>query len=198
MDMRTVVPAGRRAYRSVLVGVVAVVAVAAPGCGSDGEPETSSYRVPAEAMRPTLAVGDRVEVERGGYEDRTPRIGDVAVFRPPAGARDTACGNPPREGAMCARPTRGVLDQERIARIVAGPGARIAMRAGRIVRNGTPERARYAQPCEPGADCEFPVEITVPEGHWYLLGDDRGRSDDSRFYGAVPGDLLVGPADVAP
>ena len=54
-----------------------------------------------------------------------------------------------------------------------------------MVRNGRPVSEPYARSCTE-AICEMPEAITVPEGAWFLAGDFRGESDDSRFWGAGP------------
>ena len=65
------------------------------------------------------------------------------------------------------------------------------MRGGKLVRNGKPETTSGPRACDDDG-CDFPQEITVPKGHLFLLGDNRGASDDSRFWGPVPEDWVVG------
>ena len=74
---------------------------------------------------------------------------------------------------------------------MARGGDRIALRGGKVIRNGKPETTKGPRACS-DAGCDFPREITVPEGHLFLLGDNRGASDDSRFWGPVPEDSVVG------
>ena len=78
-----------------------------------------------------------------------------------------------------------------INRVVAGPGDRLAMRGGGVVRNGEPADEPYVADCNSEA-CDFPQPVSVPEGHYYLLGDNRGAADDSRFWGAVPLEWIEG------
>jgi signal peptidase I len=42
--------------------------------------------------------------------------------------------------------------------------------------------------------CSFPTPIKVPPGHWFMMGDNRGESDDSRFWGPVPRSWIIGDA----
>jgi len=151
------------------------------------------YRVPGEAMVPTLAVGDRFLAWRAGAE---PAVGDVVVFSPPASA-DTGsseCGARHDDDELCPVPTQPKADVNFVKRIVAGPGDSVALLRGRVIRNGRRQREPYAAACGGGAGCDFPQAVRVPAGHWFMMGDNRGASDDSRYWGPVPGDWIVGRA----
>jgi signal peptidase I len=154
------------------------------------------YRIPSESMVPTLEVGQRVLVNRIGARFGDPNVGDVVVFHPPAGAeRDNTCGGgPPPDGQVCARPTEEKADVNFIKRVVAGPGDRLALRDGQVILNGKRQQERYTRPCTGGEGCSFPREITVPADHYFMMGDNRGASDDSRFWGPVPRDWIIGGA----
>ena len=78
--------------------------------------------------------------------------------------------------------------------MVAGPGDTIAIRNGHVVRNGKLIKEDYIRPCAVGSDCNFPRPITVPKGMWFMMGDNRGASDDSRFWGPVPKKWIIGGA----
>ena len=147
------------------------------------------YKAPSESMAPTIAVGDRFTVLNVG----TPKVGDIVVHYPPAGAElDAMCGAKPRAGEMCARPTTRRADVKFVKRIVAAGGDRISMRGGTLTRNGKPETTKGPQPCSGAGECDFPREITVPEGYFFVLGDNRGSSDDSRFWGPIKEDWVIG------
>jgi signal peptidase I len=81
-----------------------------------------------------------------------------------------------------------------IKRVVAGPGDTLAIRDGRVILNGRPQKEPFIRPCSAGQDCNFPRPIRVPPAHWFMMGDNRGLSDDSRFWGPVPKDWVVGAA----
>lgn len=151
------------------------------------------YRIPSEAMAPTLEPKDRIVVRRGGDAE----VGDIVVVRAPTGATGESagpqCGQPVREDELCAKSTGEQSDVEFVKRVVAEGGDRLALRDGKVIRNGKPVTEPYIRPCAPGGPCDFPKPITVPEGQVYLLGDNRGESDDSRFWGAVPESWVRGP-----
>jgi signal peptidase I len=65
---------------------------------------------------------------------------------------------------------------------------------GKVVLNGKPLNEPYAEPCGGGEGCEFPTEITIPADHYFMMGDNRGSSDDSRFWGPVPEKWIIGEA----
>ena len=149
-----------------------------------------AYRVPSGSMEPTIEVGDRI---LANSHDRSPRVGDVVIAHPPVGAVENRCGAPRRDDskAPCARATAGLSDLVFIKRVVAGPGDTIAFRDGLVVRNGRPISEPYARSCTEDI-CEMPQAITVPKGAWFLAGDFRGESDDSRFWEPVPTKAITG------
>jgi len=148
------------------------------------------YRAPSESMAPTIDVGDRFAVLKVG----SPEVGDVVVHHPPVGAesgREMCGGGTPPAGQMCAKPTAGEAGVTFVKRVVAEGGDKISMRGGKLIRNGKPETTDGPRACD-GEPCDFPKTITVPEGHFFMLGDNRGASDDSRFWGPVPEDWVIG------
>ena len=155
-----------------------------------GHPHFKRYRIPSESMEPTVHQGETVALNG----DEAPRRGDIVIFNPPAAANGEF-------SAMCARPVaaqpcaeagaeRG--SEKFIKRIVAGPGDRLALDDGRVVLNGKPQKEPYVAACGGGEGCDFPRPITVPKGTYFMLGDNRGASDDSRFWGPVPEDWILG------
>lgn len=151
------------------------------------------YRIPSASMLPALAVGERVLVDRIGGRLGAPELGDIVVFNPPEGAEFGRCGVPRPPGAACPAPTPGRAESSYIKRVVAGPGDRVAVRDGRLVRNGRLAPARSPGRCE-GSGCDLPRPVTVPPRHWFVMGDNRDASSDSRFWGPVPQDWMVGEA----
>jgi len=156
------------------------------------------YQIPSESMEPTLDVGQRVLVNRFIYHFHDPHIGDIVVFHPPAGADEsgTECGVQPKKGEPCPEPTAEESSQNFIKRIVAGPGDTLSIKEGHPVVNGVEKKDEpYTNPC--GSDtevCDMPKTITIPPDHYFMMGDNRGASDDSRFWGPVPKEWIIGEA----
>jgi signal peptidase I len=154
------------------------------------------YRIPTPSMVPTLAVGQRILTNR---LINHPSVGDVVVFHPPHGAdlADPVCGNA-NEGAghsqACDLPTAAESNQTFVKRVVGGPGDRIQIVDGHVIRNGVREKDPYIEPCGADSSCNFRTAIVVPPGDYFMMGDNRGESDDSRFWGPVPDKWVIGVA----
>ncbi len=181
---------------SSLVELVVIVAVALGLALGIQAFLVKPYRIPSESMYPTLEINQRVLVNRIGNNFSEPKIGEIMVFHPPQGAVGGAaqCGVQVSESQLCPKPTADKADVNFIKRVVGGPGDRIQVRDGKVIRNGRPTKEPFAQPCQTGASCDFAGEITIPEDHWYMMGDNRGASDDSRFWGPVPREWFIGGA----
>jgi len=131
------------------------------------------FSVSGTSMSPTLDGGERVLVDRLSYRFRDPAFGDVVVT--PA---------PPQSGTSVAL----------IKRVAGLPGELIEFDGCSVRRNGALVPTRG-----PGEVCAGgPVgSVVVPAGHVFLLGDNRDGSTDSRVFGTVRSDRLVGRAVVA-
>jgi signal peptidase I len=156
------------------------------------------YRIPSGSMEPTLAIGQRVLVDRIGNDFFGPSVGDVVVFHPPAGAAQMLCGDTHETpGQACDRPTAKPSSQNYIKRVVAGPGDRIRILDGHVYLNGKRQSEKFASfaGCNNiNPDCNYRVQITVPPGYYFMMGDNRDFSDDSRFWGPVPRSWIIGEA----
>jgi signal peptidase I len=154
------------------------------------------YRIPSGSMEPTLSIGQRVLTNRLVNH---PSLGDIVVFHPPHGAdpAEPVCGDR-NEGAghlqACGVPTATESSQTFIKRVVGIPGDRIQVVAGHVLRNGVREKDGYAASCGSADSCNFPTPVVVPPGDYFMMGDNRGFSDDSRFWGPVPDKWVIGVA----
>jgi signal peptidase I len=147
-------------------------------------------------MEPTLNVGQRVLVNRFLYHFTDPKIGDIVVFHPPAGAdQGGVCGVEHDEQQACPQGTAGKSDENFIKRIVAEPGDTLAVRNGHPVVNGVIDTDEpYIRACGSGGACNLPKPIRIPPDHYFMMGDNRGESQDSRFWGPVSRDWIIGKA----
>jgi signal peptidase I len=147
---------------------------------------------------PTLEIGQRVLVNRVGYRIGDPEIGDIVVFHPPEGAENDSAPCGAKQGPANARPCKVSIDEESdtnfIKRIVAGPGDTLSIEDGHPVVNGVEAEEDFINPCGGGPDCNMPKQVTIPADHYFMMGDNRGRSYDSRFWGSVPRDWIIGQA----
>lgn len=159
------------------------------------------YRVPSGSMLPTLGIDQRILVNR---LDTHPGIGDVVVFHPPHGA-DLGSGQcaEPQQGFTangdalaepCDQPLASESNQTFVKRVVGLPGDVLRIIGGHVIRNGKREPDAYTATCGEAAECTFPGSIRVPAGEYYMMGDNRGDSDDSRFWGPVPQRYIIGEA----
>ena len=156
------------------------------------------YRIPSGSMIPTLAIGQRILVNR---LDTHPGLSDIVVFHPPTGAvtGDGECGSP-SQGAghaqACDKAIPVESNQTFVKRVVGLPGDHLKIVNGYVYRNGVKETGSYIQQCDKviGADCNFPKTIVVPAGEYYMMGDNRGDSLDSRYWGPVPQKWIIGVA----
>jgi signal peptidase I len=176
----------------------------AAGCGkstattvvvNNAQPLGGVYRVPSGSMEPTLNIGSHAIVRP---LTAAPKIGDIILFYPPEGAAQEQCGPTAHTiklgGEACSQPVPERSNVKFIKRVVAGPGDTVAVVEGHVIRNGAREADSYIRQCGGTPECNFPTPITIPSGDWFVLGDNRGESDDSRFWGPVPVEWIIGTA----
>jgi signal peptidase I len=156
------------------------------------------FRIPSKSMEPTLLVGDRILVDRVTPRFRAWKVGDVVVFRPPTGAlqQGSPCGVTPTPGSACPQAVSTRANTYYIKRIVALAGDQISIHGGEVIRNGRPLAIPGARLDEDCIYCNFPQTITIPPGHVFMMGDNRGDSFDSRAWGPEPTQWIVGKARV--
>lgn len=194
-----------------LVGLVAIALLLALGIQAF---IVKPYQIPSGSMIPTLTEGQRVLVNRISTRlGSDPKVGDILVFHPPKGAEPSKSGyrgssdseglcgvrGNIESGEPCPQSIGGEWgDENYIKRVVGAPGDTIAIRNGRVIRNGKATREPFiSSTCDgegTGTACQLPKTITVPKGSYYMMGDNRGESNDSRYWGPVPRDWIVGEA----
>lgn len=161
------------------------------------------FQIPSGSMLPTLEVGDFILVNKFSYGLRLPVVGTKVVD----------LGDPERGGVMVFRyPEDGKTNY--IKRVIGVPGDRIRYRNKTLYINGEEVTSRFVASLPPVelrneqlGETEHHIyrnigaltgpgegEWIVPEGHYFTMGDNRDNSNDSRFWGMVSDDLVVGRA----
>ena len=133
-----------------------------------------AFFIPSLSMYSTLDKGDRVLVNKLSYRLHDVHRGDLVVFERPPNVADT-----------------GIEDL--IKRVVGLEGDVVEGHDGKVFING---RALDEDYLDKGIKTGDFARVTVPEGHIFVMGDNRGNSEDSRIFGAIDEDLLVGRAFV--
>jgi signal peptidase I len=145
-----------------------------------------AFYIPSLSMAPTLKINDRVLVNKLSYDLHDVHRGDVVVFESP--------------------PNDGSATKDLIKRVIGLPGDTVEASNGHVVINGQVLKEPYIQPdvetrgpmCQteslPG--CQGRDKVIVPKDTYFVMGDNRSNSRDSRFIGAIPGSLIIGRAFV--
>jgi len=127
-----------------------------------------AFYIPSGSMEPTLMIDDRILVAKFTYRVGSPHRGDVIVFRYPL--------NPQRDF---------------VKRVIGLPGDRVRLRDG-VVYVGKQALSEKAYTIKPDFGNYGPV--VVPATQYFVLGDNRNNSEDSRFFGYVPRRNIIGKA----
>lgn len=162
--------------------VTMVVAACFVGVGIFGPRFVSLYSISSASMTPTLQVGDALLVEKVSLQDHPPRRGEIVLFRPPGRLVKIIDENEisrkrPRWNA------RG--DALFVKRVVAVGGDVAEIRGAEVLVNGIV--VDKAAPQSPDVK-----PLTIPEGFLFVVGDNPDRSIDSRYWGLLPVDYVVG------
>jgi signal peptidase I len=143
-----------------------------------------TFSVPSSSMYPTLQIGDRILVDRIPGLAHAIHRGDVIVFHKVPADHD------------------GPSSEDLVKRVIGLPGERISAVGDTILINGNPiaEPWLHLDAVSPQGACaenafvppgSFPTG-RIPPGHYFVMGDCRGISDDSRFWGTVPQSSIIG------
>ena len=152
-----------------------------------------AFFIPSGSMKETLQINDRVLVNKLAYRIGDVSRGDVIVFDDPRGGFDD--DDESTVGALIRNLAESVglstPKSEFIKRVIALPGETIQIEDGTLMIDGVPLVEDYLQPLLRMPD--FGPE-TVPPDFMFVMGDNRNSSQDSRFFGPIPMDDVVGKA----
>ena len=181
-----------RAWRyAPIVEILGTVAVALLLAESVQAAVVKPFVIPSQSMEPTLLPGQRVLVNRLAYDfGGSPQRGDIVVFHPPA---SLVCKVNVPVIEPCPESTSTSSGQYFVKRVMGLPGDHLDIADGHPVINGKEiSKEPYVAPCANSTSCDMPHAIVVPPGEYYMLGDNRGDSDDSRYWGPVPKSWIIG------
>jgi len=131
-----------------------------------------AFYIPSDSMVPTLVQHDRVLVNKLSYHFHDVHRGDIVVFERPQGEVDPKI-------------------KDLIKRVVALPGETVEGRNGQVLING---RALTEPYLPKGVQTSDFGAVQIPKGRYWVMGDNRGNSKDSRVFGPIPKGLIVGRA----
>jgi signal peptidase I len=160
--------------RSVLGWVVFVLAVVLVSTVARAY-AVQTYFVPTPSMTPTLIPGDRIVVDKLAS---TIHRGDIVVFN----------NVPADDGGP----------EVLVKRVIGLPGETISSVGATVLINGKPLPEAFLPPltgiC---AEVDEHIKTTkIPPGHYFMMGDCRGDSGDSRYWGTVPASYIIGKVDL--
>jgi signal peptidase I len=152
-----------------------------------------AFKIPTESMEPNLLVGDHLLVNKMLYSPTVTAWEESLVPRRKIGRNDVVVFKYPAEP-----------DRDFIKRVIGLPGETVRIEGKRVYINGEPLEESLAYSSHPPGEPELGVfvdsrrdhmpEFVIPEDHYFVMGDNRDNSHDSRFWGALPGDLVKGRA----
>jgi signal peptidase I len=175
-------PAGRDYAEAILIAVVVAFALRAF--------VVQAFKIPSGSMKRTLLVGDYVAVEKVSYRFREPTRGDVVVFKYPHQDNEMTVGKWFRETYELVVHRRRVPRRDYVKRVIGVPGDVVLGKGAYVYVNGRPLREPYLYET---ASYDF-GPFKVPPDAYFVMGDNRAESRDSRHWGFVPRDLVKGRA----
>ena len=172
-------PRRRRRWRRTLTEAAVTILVAVLLAGLLRKFAFQTFWIPSSSMVPTLGVYDRIVVQKAFFTWRDVREGDIVVFsQPPL----DHCG--------------GTQGGDLVKRVIALPGQTIYSSGNDIYVDGRPLAEPYLPPEDPLGppipDASSRHPYRVPPGDFYVLGDNRAISCDSRYWGPITGSSIIG------
>ena len=162
------------------------------------EISVQNYRVEGSSMYPTMLEGEYLIVNKLAYAGVDDGLFDFSLpFTQTADAAGD--GGTPSRAFIFGPPKHGEiiifhapLNRERdfVKRVIGVPGDVLEIRNGQVIRNGEPVDEPYVT----NHSSRSQKEIEITEGHYYVLGDNRRGSNDSRDWGLVPEEDIIGRA----
>ena len=154
-----------------------------------------AFFIPSPSMIPTLEIDDRVLVSKIAYRINGPEQGDVIVFDSPllANDRPESFGQKVMRNVLEAVGIRTAYVEDLIKRVIAVAGDRLEIRNNRVLVNGVTLDEPYLAP---GFKMHDMAPSYIPADHVWVMGDNRNNSQDSRRFGPIPMDEVVGRAFV--
>lgn len=155
-----------------------------------------AFFIPSASMIPTLAIDDRVMVNKLSIRFIPPEPGDIVVFDSPL--QPTGNEDPwPDRLLRTVQESLGiktaVIPDDLIKRVIGTPGDTVEIRDTHVLVNGVALEEPYLQPGSSMADMP---ERTLRDDEYFVMGDNRNNSYDSRRFGPITEDLLIGRAFV--
>jgi signal peptidase I len=177
-------PVSGRTYRVVVEWVVILMAVLLCTVVLRTYVVQSFY-IPSGSMLPTLQIGDRIIVDKLSYRLHDVHRGDIVVF-----------ARPPLEDQEYA---------DLVKRVIGLPGETISSKDGAVYINGKKLNEPWLPPGpdsytgalagdDPHPQFDLPGPVKIPAGEYFVMGDNRTDSEDSRYFGPIPKSLIVGRA----
>jgi signal peptidase I len=143
------------------------------------------YRIPSASMEPTLMVGDRVLVSRFIYRFHPPHRFDIVVFHPPG------------TGDLAEKGVNTEASVTYIKRVIGLPGETVIVKPHSVTvcAHGTSGCHVLDESFLPSGTVEGTTgTYVVPQGDYFMMGDNRGDSQDSRSWGPLPRSYIIGEA----